>query len=65
MPSQGHHAAEAVGLDEVDRGEETGLAEGVGPGVGDLGFELIDLMVEGDSSKAAAASAKRISARLS
>ena len=45
---EGYHAAEAVGLDEVDGGEETGLAEGVGPGVGDLGFELIDLMVEGD-----------------
>ena len=36
---EGDHAAEAVGLDEVDCGEEAGLAEGVGPGVGDLGFE--------------------------
>ena len=45
---EGDHAAEAVGLDEVDGGEEAGLAEGVGPGVGDLGFELVDLMVEGD-----------------
>ena len=42
------HAAEAVGLDEVDGGEEAGLAEGVGPGVGDLGFEGVDGMVEGD-----------------
>ncbi len=45
---EGDHAAEAVGLDEVDGGEEVGLAEGVGPGVGDLGFELVDLVVEDD-----------------
>ena len=36
-------AAEAVGLDEVDGGEEARLAEGVGPGVGDLRFELVEL----------------------
>ncbi len=40
---EGDHAAEAVGLDEVDGGEEAGLAEGVGPGVGDLGFECVDV----------------------
>ena len=45
---EGDHAAEAIDLDEVDGGEEVGLAEGVGPGVGDLGFELVDLMVEND-----------------
>lgn len=45
---ESNHAAEAVGLNEVDCGEKAGLAEGVGPGVGDLGFECVDLMVEDD-----------------
>jgi hypothetical protein len=45
---EGDHAAEAVGLHEVDGGEEAGLTEGVGPRVGDLGFEHVELMVEGD-----------------
>ena len=45
---EGDHAAETVGLNEVDGGEEAGLAEGVGPRVGDLGFELVDGVVEGD-----------------
>jgi len=40
-----YHAAKAVGLHEVDRGEEAGLAEGVGPGVGDLGFKSVELMI--------------------
>ena len=40
-------AAEAVGLHEVYGGKEAGLAEGVGPGVGDLFFELVDFMAEG------------------
>ena len=44
----GNLAAEAVGLDEVDSGEKAGLPEGVGPGVGDLGFELVDGVIEGD-----------------
>ena len=42
------HAAKAVGLHEVYGGEEAGLAEGVGPGVGDLGFEGVEGVVEGD-----------------
>ena len=39
----GDHAAEAVGLDEIHGGEEAGLAEDVGPGIGDLDFELVEL----------------------
>jgi hypothetical protein len=44
----GDHTAETVSLNVVDCGEEAGLAEGVGPGVGDLGFELVELVIEGD-----------------
>jgi collagen type III alpha len=47
----GDLAAEAIGLDHVDGGEEAGLAEGVRPGVGDLSAELVDLVVEGDVFK--------------
>ena len=35
-------------LRRCDGREEMGLAEGVGPGVGDLRFELVDGVVEGD-----------------
>ena len=54
-------AAETIGLDEVDGREEAGLAEDVGPGVGDLHLELVDpVRLRVSSSKAAAASAKRM-----
>ena len=42
----GDFAAEAVGLDEVDGGEEARLAEDVRPGVGDLRLQLVDCVVE-------------------
>ena len=38
--------AKAIGLHEVDRGEESRLAKSVRPGVGDLHFELIDLVAQ-------------------
>ena len=44
----GDFAAEAVGLDEVDGGEEARLAEDVGPRVGNLGLELIQSAAEGE-----------------
>jgi len=44
----GDAPAEAVGLDEIDGGEEAGLAEAVGPRVGDLGFELVDSVGKGE-----------------
>src|SRR5216683_181295 len=44
----GDFAAEAVGLDEVDGGEETRLTEKIGPGVWGLHFELVDAVAEGE-----------------
>ncbi len=47
----GDSTAETVGLHEVDCGEEAGLAEGVGLGIGGLGFEFVDAMGEGELFK--------------
>jgi len=38
----------AIGLNEVDGGEEARLAKSIGPGIGDLRAQLIELVVEGD-----------------
>src|SRR5216684_9048429 len=44
----GDFAAEAVGLDKINGGEETRLTEKIGPGVGGLHFELVDAVAEGE-----------------
>ena len=51
---EGDSAAKAVGLNEVDGGEVAGLAEGVGPGVGQPGMvrSAIDARRAVRSSKA-------------
>ncbi len=43
----GDFAAEAIGLDEIDGGEEARLAEEVGPSIRSLDFELIDAVAQG------------------
>ncbi len=40
-------AAEAIGLDEVDGGQEAGLTEGVGPGIRALRSELVESSGQG------------------
>jgi len=42
------HAAETIGLHKIHGGEETCLAEEIGPGVVGLHFELIDCVIESD-----------------
>src|SRR5216684_234462 len=46
-----YFAAEAIGLDEIHGGEETRLAEKIGPGVGHLDFELVYTMGKGEFFK--------------
>jgi hypothetical protein len=40
--------AEAIGLHEIDGREEAGLAEQIGPSVGDLDLQLIEASAEGE-----------------
>ena len=44
----GDAAAESIGLHEIDGGEKTRLAEKIGPRVGNLSFQLVDLMIQRD-----------------
>jgi len=53
-------AAQAVGLHDVHGGKEAGLAEEVGPCVGDLRLELFQAAAEREFFEGRGGSAKRI-----